>query len=122
MVGMNLSNLFKESNPEKVKLNLKAVEFEISFLEADRGATWDLYVEMLTRTGWRKSRDRGTGGIPTVVAPSTAQGGFKTVQPIVCLSRPDRQATTSRRRLLILTSYVGLDGLELRTFRWEVSM
>ena len=62
VVGMNLSNLFKESNLEKVKLNLKAVEFEISFLEADRGATWDLYVEMITRTGWRKSRDRGDWG------------------------------------------------------------
>ena len=46
---MDLGKLFKDFHLEKVKLNLKAVEFEISFQEADRDAAWDLYVEMLTR-------------------------------------------------------------------------
>ena len=46
---MNLGRLFKDFHLEKVKLNLKAVQFEISFQEADRDAAWDLYVEMLTR-------------------------------------------------------------------------
>ena len=46
---MNLITLFKKFRLEKVKLNLKAVEVEISFQEADKDAAWDLYVEMLTR-------------------------------------------------------------------------
>ena len=46
---MNLGKLFKDFHLEKVKLNLKAVQFEVSFQEADKDAAWDLYVEMLTR-------------------------------------------------------------------------
>ena len=46
---MNLGKLFRDFHLDKVKLNLKAVEFEISFQEADKNAAWDLYVEMLTR-------------------------------------------------------------------------
>ena len=46
---MNLGKLFKDFHLEKVRLNLKAVQFEISFQEADKDAAWDLYVEMLTR-------------------------------------------------------------------------
>ena len=46
---MNLGKLFKDFRLEKVKLNLKAVEFEVSFQETDKDAAWDLYVEMLTR-------------------------------------------------------------------------
>ena len=46
---MNLGRLFKDFHLEKVKLNLKAVEFESSFQEADKGAAWDRYVKMLTR-------------------------------------------------------------------------
>ncbi len=46
---MNLGNLFRKFKLEKVSLNLKAVQLEVSFQEADRDAAWDLYVEMLTR-------------------------------------------------------------------------
>ena len=46
---MHLGNLFKNFHLEKVRLNLKAVQLEISFQEADKDAAWDLYVEMLTR-------------------------------------------------------------------------
>ena len=46
---MNLGKLFKDFHLEKVKLNFKAVQFEVSFQEADKDAAWDLYVEMLTR-------------------------------------------------------------------------
>ena len=46
---MELGNLFKKFHLEKVSLNLKAVQFEVSFQEADKDAAWDMYVEMLTR-------------------------------------------------------------------------
>ena len=46
---MHLGNLFKNFHLEKVRLNLKAVQLEMSFQEADKDAAWDLYVEMLTR-------------------------------------------------------------------------
>ena len=46
---MHLGNLFKNFHLEKVRLNLKAVQLEVSFQEADKDAAWDLYVEMLTR-------------------------------------------------------------------------
>ena len=46
---MNLGKLFRDFHLEKVKLNLKAVEIEVSFQETDKDAAWDLYVEMLTR-------------------------------------------------------------------------
>ena len=46
---MNLGNLFKNFHLEKVSLNLKAVQLEVSFAPADKDAAWDLYVEMLTR-------------------------------------------------------------------------
>ena len=46
---MDLGNLFKNFHLEKVRLSLKAVQFEVSFQEADKDAAWDLYVEMLTR-------------------------------------------------------------------------
>ena len=46
---MKLGSLFKNFHLEKVRLNLKAVQLELSFQEADRDAAWELYVEMLTR-------------------------------------------------------------------------
>ena len=46
---MNLENLFRKFNLEKVSLNLRAIQLEFSFQEADKEAAWDLYVEMLTR-------------------------------------------------------------------------
>ena len=46
---MNLGKLFKDFPLEKVRLNLKAIQFGVSFQEADKDAAWDLYVEMLTR-------------------------------------------------------------------------
>ena len=46
---MNLGNLFRRFQLEKVRLNLKAVQLEVSFQENDKDAAWELYVEMLTR-------------------------------------------------------------------------
>ena len=46
---MNLGNLYRKFQLQKVRLNLKAVQLEIAFQEADRDAAWELYVEMLTR-------------------------------------------------------------------------
>lgn len=46
---IKLDALFKKFHLEKVKLNLKAIELEVSFQEVDKDAAWDLYVEMLTR-------------------------------------------------------------------------
>lgn len=46
---MHLGRLFKDFHLEKIRLNLKAVQVEVSFQEADKNAAWDLYVEMLTR-------------------------------------------------------------------------
>ena len=46
---MDLGNLFKKFNLEKVRLNLHAVQLELSFQEDDKDAAWELYVEMLTR-------------------------------------------------------------------------
>ena len=46
---MNLGKLFKDFHLEKVRLNMKAIQFEVSFQETDKDAAWDLYVEMLTR-------------------------------------------------------------------------
>ena len=46
---MNLGNLFKKFQLEKVRLNFHAVQLEVSFQEADKDAAWELYVEMLTR-------------------------------------------------------------------------
>ena len=46
---MNQGNLFKKFHLEKVRLNLHAVQLEVSFQEADKDAAWELYVEMLTR-------------------------------------------------------------------------
>lgn len=46
---MYLGTLLRNFQLEKVRLNLNIVQLEISFSEADKGAAWDLYVEMLTR-------------------------------------------------------------------------
>ena len=46
---MNLGNLFKSFHLQKVRLNLKAVQLEMSFQETDKNAAWELYIEMLTR-------------------------------------------------------------------------
>ena len=46
---MTLGDLFKDFHLEKVSLNLKVVQLDFSFEEADKDAAWDLYVEMLTR-------------------------------------------------------------------------
>lgn len=48
-MGIKLGDLFRKFHLEKVKLNFKAVELEVSFQEVDKEAAWDLYVEMLTR-------------------------------------------------------------------------
>lgn len=46
---IKLDTLFKKFHLEKVKLNFKAIELEVSFQEVDKDAAWDLYVELLTR-------------------------------------------------------------------------
>ena len=46
---MHLGDLFKNFQLESVRFNLKAVQLEVSFQQADKDAAWDLYVEMLTR-------------------------------------------------------------------------
>lgn len=46
---MNLAELFKSYHLERVSLNLKFVQLDVSFDPADKDAAWDLYVEMLTR-------------------------------------------------------------------------
>ena len=46
---MNLGDFFKNFHLDKVRLNLNAVQLEVSFQETDKDAAWDLYVEMLTR-------------------------------------------------------------------------
>ena len=46
---MNLSTLFRNFRLEKIKLNFKVAQVELSFQQTDRDAAWELYVEMLTR-------------------------------------------------------------------------
>lgn len=48
-MSIKLGDLFRKFHLEKVRLNFKAVELEVSFQEVDKEAAWDLYVEMLTR-------------------------------------------------------------------------
>ena len=47
---MNLSELFKNFQLEKIKLSPSGVAVDISFKPADQNAAWELYVEMLTKT------------------------------------------------------------------------
>ena len=46
---MNLRSLFRKFRLEKVRLNLGPAQLEIAFGEVDKDATWDLYVEFITR-------------------------------------------------------------------------
>ena len=46
---MKLGTLFNNFHLEKIKLNLKLVDAEISFESTDQDAAWELYIEMLTR-------------------------------------------------------------------------
>jgi len=46
---MNLADLFKSYHLERVSLNLKVIQVDVSFQPADKDAAWDLYVELLTR-------------------------------------------------------------------------
>lgn len=46
---MDLGSLFRQFQLEKVRLDLKVLQAEVSFQEADKDAAWELYVEMLTR-------------------------------------------------------------------------
>ena len=45
----NLRDLFARHGLEKVRLNAGVIQADISLGDADRGAAWELYVEMLTR-------------------------------------------------------------------------
>ena len=44
-----LRTLFNKFHLEKIQLNLKLVDAEISFKSSDQDAAWELYIEMLTR-------------------------------------------------------------------------
>ncbi len=44
-----LRTLLNTFHLEKIKLNLKLVDAEISFESSDQDAAWELYIEMLTR-------------------------------------------------------------------------
>ena len=44
-----LIELFKAFHLEKVSLNVKIAQVEFSFQPADQDASWELYIEMLTR-------------------------------------------------------------------------
>ena len=44
-----LRTLLKKFHLEKIKLNLKLIDAEISFKSTDQDAAWELYIEMLTR-------------------------------------------------------------------------
>ena len=46
---MKLGTLFNNFHLEKIQLNLKLVNAEISFKSTDQDAAWELYIEMLTR-------------------------------------------------------------------------
>ncbi len=46
---MEIGNFFKKYRLEKIRLNLKIVQMELTFQEADKDAAWELYIEMLTR-------------------------------------------------------------------------
>ena len=47
---MNLGAWFHKFHLEKVSLNVRIVNIEMSFKDTDRDAAWELYIEMLTRT------------------------------------------------------------------------
>ena len=44
-----LRTLLEKFHLEKIKLNLKLIDAEFSFIPADQDAAWELYIEMLTR-------------------------------------------------------------------------
>lgn len=46
---MNLDELFRKFNLEKVSLSAAAASVEFSFQDTDKDAAWELYIEMLTR-------------------------------------------------------------------------
>lgn len=46
---MELGQIFKKFNLEKISLSAAAVSVELSFQETDKDAAWELYIEMLTR-------------------------------------------------------------------------
>lgn len=45
----NLGKLFKQFNLERVTLNTGIGSVEMSFVDSDKDAAWELYIEMLTR-------------------------------------------------------------------------
>ena len=46
---MELGQLFKNFDLEKISLSAGGVGVEVSFQETDKDAAWELYIEMLTR-------------------------------------------------------------------------
>ncbi len=46
---MKLGTLLKKFHLEKIQMNMKLVDAEISFKPSDQDAAWELYIEMLTR-------------------------------------------------------------------------
>ena len=50
-MSVNLGGWFRKFHLEKVSLNAHIVGVEMSFEDTDKDAAWELYIEMLTRTG-----------------------------------------------------------------------
>ena len=46
---MNLTQLFRRFHLETIRLNAALVRADITFVDEDRDAAWELYIEMLTR-------------------------------------------------------------------------
>lgn len=47
---MNLRTLFRSFHLEKVRISNRGVQADIAFVNADKEAAWELYVELLTRS------------------------------------------------------------------------
>ncbi len=46
---VNIGELFKDYNLEKIRINMPFLQAEISFETDDQDGAWELYIEMLTR-------------------------------------------------------------------------
>ena len=55
---VSLGELFKDFRLDRIKLNTKFAEAEFKFVEADKDAAWELYVELLTRAATQPLPDK----------------------------------------------------------------
>ena len=47
--SVQIKEFFKRFHLEKVRIGTRGIEIELSFLDNDKDAAWELYIEMLTR-------------------------------------------------------------------------